>query len=302
MNNEIKERFIGTITESVQGKYKQVFDVAESYEDKLGKDLAEFELTEFENYLATGFELRTILRVNDLKVKVKNYVSWYADNIKQVDICNISGVDSERVYRLHTENILLYTDVHELLSEVNACEYHANYFMDTTHTDPDWCLRSKVVCILAWHGLTAQEIANATWHDIEGSCGKYTAVNGQELSELESDLLSKWFLKQEIRRARGTFKFPDTPYVLKAQPKAAKTVISDALKELNNIEKKRVVGKRYVFNTRNINMNGNFVRAAETEQQGGDYRALLGITDSTDKVYAAYLSRLYKLYKERIQF
>lgn len=47
---------------------------------------------------------------------------------------------------------------------------------------------------------------------------------------------------------------------------------------------------------------GNFVRAAETEQQGGDYRKLLGITDSTDKVYAAYLSRLYKLYKERIQF
>lgn len=44
------------------------------------------------------------------------------------------------------------------------------------------------------------------------------------------------------------------------------------------------------------------VRAAETEQQGGDYRKLLGITDSTDKVYAAYLSRLYKLYKERIQF
>lgn len=90
--------------------------------------------------------------------------------------------------------------------------------------------------------------------------------------------------------------------MLKTQPKVAKTAISDALKELDGIERKRVVSKRYVFNTRNINMNGNFVRAAKTEQQGGDYRALLGITDSTDKVYAAYLSRLYKLYKERIQF
>lgn len=301
MNNEIKERFIGTITESVQYKYKQVFDVAESYEDKLGKDLAEFTLTEFENYLSTGFELRTILRVNDLKVKVKNYVSWYADNIKQVDIDNISGVDSERVYRQHTENILLYTNVHELLSEINACEHHANYFMNTTHTDPDWCLRSKVVCILAWHGLTAQEITNTTWRDIEGSCGKYTAVNGQELSELENDLLSKWFLKQEIRRARGTFKFPDTPYVLKTHPNSAKTIINSTLKELNEIEKSRVISKRYVFSSRNITMNGNFARAIELEQQGSDYQAVIGITESTDKVYASYVNRLYKLYKERIQ-
>ena len=230
MNGEIKERFIGTITESVQYKYKQVFDVAESYEDLLGKDLAEFELTEFEKYLADGFELRTILRVNDLKVKVKNYVLWYANNIKQVDICNISGVDSERVYRLHTENILLYKDVHELLSEVNACEYHVNYFSTSVHTDPDWCLRGKVICILAWHGLTAQDITNTTWRDIEGSYGKYTAVNGQHLSEMENNLLSKWFLKRELRRARGTFKFPDTPYVLKTHPNSAKTIINSTLK------------------------------------------------------------------------
>ena len=77
-NQEIKEKYIASRTKSVQTQYKNLFASSEAFEERLGKDLAEFPQREFAEFIEshTWIEpdsVRTILGA------CASYADWYCD-------------------------------------------------------------------------------------------------------------------------------------------------------------------------------------------------------------------------------
>lgn len=286
-----KEEYISAQTETYQSKYKTLFQWAEKYEQKNEANLGEFTTEQFEEFIISEFDLRTIRRVYDIQMLIRKYIVDCG-----YDATEINKLDVKEVFDRKNEDILFYKNINELLDEVDICEQFADMYMDVNHPDEDWLLRVKVTIILAWRGLSTTQMTELTWNDIKGTVNAYTAINGREITSLESEILSRWFLKRGRKRARGEYTYPDTPLVLKSitSSKSTQKIITRELKELNDIEQLKPDAMHYKFDYHSIRLNGNFAYAIDHgEEVLGIHRPL---SPSDSKIL-----RLFNIYKEKMK-
>ena len=90
--------------------------------------------------------------------------------------------------------------------------------------------------------LIAKDICELKWTDIKGSVHKYTEINGRNLTEYESEVLSQWFVKDGYQQRRGRCQYPEPIYVMKISPLSSKKMISATLSELDSIENQKSYG------------------------------------------------------------
>lgn len=286
-----KEEYISVQTESYQRKYTTLFKRVAEYEKKNGIDLGEFTIGQLEEFIVNEFEIRTVQRASEIQILIRKYIVDCG-----YDDAAVNSLDVKEVFERKNENILFYKSINEILDEVDICEQFAELYMDVNHPDEDWTLRTKVAIILAWRGLTTSQMATLTWHDIEGSVNAYTSINGRKITSLESEVLSRWFLKHTRQRARGVYTYPDTPLVMKslAKPLTVQRTISDDMAELDNIEQAKPDAMHYSFNVYWIRMNGNFAYALDHGEEA------LGISRPLSPEDSKVL-RLFNIYKEKIK-
>lgn len=302
---EIKQQFLDSLNNNnLVSKYSSFFNRVAELEDSYGCDLAEFTTDQFEIFLVKEFTARNITYYTKVKTWIKGYVEWYKINISDVDIENITNVNAERVWNKYNESIILFSNVTELLNEVEKCYQWARLHTDFDEQHPDIehvVLRGQVIAILTWHGLTAKDISELKWTEIKGNAHKYTEINGRNLTEYENEILSQWFVKDGYQQKRGRCQYPEPIYVMKILPASAKKMISATLKELDDIAKKISPLSNYSFNSRSITQNGNFAYAAEQEAENTDYYELLGIDRNVSKSEASRVIRMYNIYKNKMQ-
>ena len=302
---EIKKQFLDSLNNNnLVSKYSSFFNRVAELEDSYGCDLAEFTTDQFEIFLVKEFTARNITYYTKVKAWLKGYVEWYKANITDVEIENIVNVNAERVWNKYNESIILFSNVTELLDEINKCYQWARLHTDfeEQHSDIEHIvLRSQVIAILTWHGLTAKAISELKWTEIKGNVHKYTEINGRNLTEYESEILSQWFVKDGYQQKRGRCQYPEPIYVMKILPLSSKKMISATLSELDGIEKQMFPIRSYSFNSRSITQNGNFAYAAEREENTTDYYELLGIDGKTSKSEASRVIRMYNLYKNKMK-
>lgn len=304
MNNN-KKQFLDSLDDpNLVTKYSSFFNRAEELEEMYGCDLAEFNTDQFEIFLVKQFTARNIVYYTKVKAWLKIYVKWYQEYISDISLDSISAVNAERVWNKYNNSIVLFSSVEELLAEINKCYLWARLHTDFEEQHPDIdhvVLRSQVVVILTWHGLTAKDISTLKWTDIMETAGHFTQINGRTINEHEQDILLRWFTKDSYQQKRGQCRYPEPIYVLKILPLSAKKAISAALKELDDIEQQISPITYYSFNSRSITQNGNFAYAAEREGDITDYYELLGIDSKTSKAEASRVIRMYNLYKNKMK-
>lgn len=305
--NKIKQQFLDSLSnQNLVSKYSSFFYRVEELEQNYGCDLAEFTTDQFEIFLVKEFEARNITYYTQSKAWIKSYVEWYKANIADIDIENIVNVNAERVWNKYNESIILFSNVTELLDEINKCYQWARLHTDFEEQHPDIehiVLRGQVIAILTWHGLIAKDICKLKWTDIKGSVNHFVEINGRNLTKHESEILSQWLIKDSYQQKRGRCQYPEPVYVTKILPSSAKKMISVTLKELDDIEKQMSPINSYAFNSRSITQNGNFAYAAERERDMSgdiDYYELLGINRDFPKREASRIIRMYNMYKSKI--
>ena len=128
---EIKKQFLDSLNNNnLVSKYSSFFNRVAELEDSYGCDLAEFTTDQFEIFLVKEFTARNITYYTKVKAWLKGYVEWYKANITDVEIENIVNVNAERVWNKYNESIILFSNVTELLDEINKC-----YQWARLHTD-----------------------------------------------------------------------------------------------------------------------------------------------------------------------
>lgn len=303
--NKIKQQFLDSLNnQNLISKYSSFFNRVEELEQSYGCDLAEFTTDQFEIFLVKEFNARSITYYTKVKAWIKGYVEWYKANIADVKIENVVNVNAERVWNKYNESIILFSSVTELLDEINKCYQWARLHTDFEEQHPDIehiVLRGQVIAILTWHGLTAKAISELKWTEIKGNVRKYTEVNGRNLTEYESEILSQWFIKDGYQQRRGRCQYPEPIYVMKISPLSSKKMISATLSELDSIEKQMSPISSYSFNSRSITQNGNFAYAAEREADNADCYELLGIDKNVSKSEASRIVRMYNIYKNKMR-
>ena len=112
-NAPIKWRFIDELTQSSEKSaqsalseyayYKNLFLKSYDYENEAHKDLGEFTRDEVLNYLLTNQNVK-VRSVYNYGLKIKKYINWYRENIKQEDpvIWKISMKDVEEALNVET--------------------------------------------------------------------------------------------------------------------------------------------------------------------------------------------------------
>lgn len=309
--NDIKQNFLDGLTVSMQKHYVLLFTQAETLEQELGNDLAEFTTQQFEELLLSTYKLRTFSHTSNVKARIKIYVKWYNANVKPVNTSEITDVNIAQLVDRYNQNQKYFMEIIQLFDEINKCEQFLST-IGASHVDPDYFLFHKIVCMFLWYGYDIKQILNLKWSDLDGKLNNYKSINGNNIYTVENNLLSKWFLKAGTFRGRSSafMSYPDTPYVLKGSP-AGYGRVTNALGELNIIENQMIINDdvRYSFDAINIRTNGNMALAMHREQEHPivdennlrEYSVLLQIAPTANDAEVQAMVHLYKYYKKLIK-